>query len=66
MPGLVKHLPARAGLSVAAGELLVVLEGMKMEHALTAPRAGRVAEVAVSAGAQVSEGALLLSLAPDD
>jgi 3-methylcrotonyl-CoA carboxylase alpha subunit len=66
MPGLVKHLPARAGQSVGAGDLLAVVEAMKMEHALTAPRAGRVAEVAVRAGAQVSEGALLLSLAPLD
>ncbi len=66
MPGLVKHLAARARAEVARGDVLAVLEAMKMEHALTAPRDGIVAEVLVAAGAQVEDGALILTLEPDD
>ncbi len=56
MPGLVKHLDAAAGQAVARGERLVVLEAMKMEHALLAPRDGVIAEVMVAEGAQVTDG----------
>ena len=66
MPGLVKHLAAEVGDAVARGEVLVVLEAMKMEHALTAPRDGRIAEVRVTAGMQVTDGTLLLALEPED
>jgi 3-methylcrotonyl-CoA carboxylase alpha subunit len=66
MPGLVKHLAAAPGATVSRGTVLVVLEAMKMEHALTAPRDGVVAEVLVSPGAQVTDGSLLLALEPED
>ena len=66
MPGLVKALGAVAGAAVARGDVLVVLEAMKMEHALTAPRDGRVAEVLVAAGEQVTDGTVLLALEPRD
>jgi 3-methylcrotonyl-CoA carboxylase alpha subunit len=66
MPGLVKHLAAVAGAGVAKGDVLVVLEAMKMEHALTAPRDGVVAAVHVAPGAQVTDGTLLLALEPED
>jgi 3-methylcrotonyl-CoA carboxylase alpha subunit len=66
MPGLVKRLTAVAGAAVAKGEVLVVLEAMKMEHALTASRDGVVAEVHVAQGAQVTDGTLLLALEPED
>jgi 3-methylcrotonyl-CoA carboxylase alpha subunit len=66
MPGLVKHLSARPGAEVARGDVLAVLEAMKMEHALVAPRDGVIAEVLVAAGAQVTDGTLLLSLEPAD
>jgi 3-methylcrotonyl-CoA carboxylase alpha subunit len=66
MPGLVKRLTAVAGAAVAKGEVLAVLEAMKMEHALTAPRDGVVAEVHVAQGAQVTDGTLLLALEPED
>ena len=66
MPGLVKHLAASPGAMVARGDVLVVLEAMKMEHALTAPRDGRIGEVLVAAGAQVTDGTLLLALEPEE
>jgi 3-methylcrotonyl-CoA carboxylase alpha subunit len=66
MPGLVKHLAAAPGQSVTRGDVLVVLEAMKMEHALTAPRDGAIAAVHVAEGAQVEDGALLLALEPAD
>ena len=45
---------------MAAGETLVVLEAMKMEHHMAAPADGVVAEVRVATGEQVENGALLL------
>ena len=62
MPGLVKVMRAEAGQSVSAGDRLAVLEAMKMEHSLTAPRDGVVAEVLVSEGSQVEAGAPLIRL----
>ena len=62
MPGLVKAVFVAAGDTVAAGDRLAVLEAMKMEHTLTAARAGRVAEVLVEAGMQVEAGQALIRL----
>ena len=54
--------------SVMAGQALVVLEAMKMEHAVRAPHDGTVAEIRVSAGQAVDQGAVLVVLeeAPDE
>ena len=49
---------------VEAGRALVVLEAMKMEHALSVPQPARVKAVHVAAGAQVSPGQLLVELEP--
>jgi 3-methylcrotonyl-CoA carboxylase alpha subunit len=65
MPGLVKVVTARPGQDVSQGDALIVLEAMKMEHTLTAPRDGRVAEILAGEGDQVSDGMLLVSLEPD-
>ena len=62
MPGLVKRVMAAAGQAVARGDVLMVLEAMKMEHALAAPRDGVLAAVHVAEGAQVEEGALLVAM----
>jgi 3-methylcrotonyl-CoA carboxylase alpha subunit len=64
LPGIVKTLNVAKGSMVAAGDVLAVMEAMKMEHSLTAPRDGTVAEVSVRAGEQVEEGALLIVLEP--
>jgi 3-methylcrotonyl-CoA carboxylase alpha subunit len=66
MPGLVKLLHATPGMAVAKGETLAVMEAMKMELTLSAPRDGTVAEVLVSQGEQVIEGAVLLILEPEE
>ncbi len=60
MPGTVLGLGAAAGAAVCAGDMLVVLEAMKMELALKAPFAGTVASVEVAVGDQVRLGARLV------
>ncbi len=66
MPGLVRAVLTKAGASVAKGDPLLVLEAMKMEHTLPAPRDGTVAELLVAEADQVTDGTLLLSLEPED
>ncbi|WP_095589151.1 acetyl/propionyl/methylcrotonyl-CoA carboxylase subunit alpha [Actibacterium ureilyticum] len=66
MPGQVKVVAATAGQAVTKGDPLLVLEAMKMEHTLTAPRDGTVAEVLTEPNAQVSDGAVLLRLEPEE
>jgi 3-methylcrotonyl-CoA carboxylase alpha subunit len=65
MPGLVKAVFVTSGQAVALGDRLAVLEAMKMEHTLVAPRDGVVAEVLAEAGAQVEAGAALIALVED-
>jgi propionyl-CoA carboxylase alpha chain len=60
MPGVVLDVRCAAGDHVDAGQTLVVLEAMKMEHRMNAPADGVVAEVRVTAGQQVENGAVLL------
>ena len=59
MPGAVSRLGAAVGDTVTAGQPLVWLEAMKMEHAITAPKSGVLAELAVALGQQVELGAVL-------
>ena len=66
MPGLVARLHTTPGATVTKGDPLVVLEAMKMEHILTAPRDGRIAEVLVAEGDQVSDGTTLIRLEAED
>jgi biotin carboxyl carrier protein len=60
MPGTVVRVAAEKGQSVQAGDVLVVLEAMKMEHAVRAPVDGVVDDVLVAAGQQVTDGAVLV------
>ncbi len=66
MPGLVRDVLCAPGQAVAEGERLVVLEAMKMEHALTAARDGIVAEVLIASGNQVEAGAPLIQLEDEE
>ena len=59
MPGKVLKVLVRPGDTVAARQGVVVVEAMKMENELRAPRAGRVAEITVVEGASVEAGAIL-------
>jgi len=59
MPGKVIAVDVAAGETVAKGQRLLVLEAMKMEHALAAPFEGTVSELAVVEGQQVQVEALL-------
>jgi len=65
MPGLVKVLSAAAGDTVTKDQPLVILEAMKMEHTLKAPRDGVIGEVLVAEGEQVTDGTVLLALAEE-
>jgi propionyl-CoA carboxylase alpha chain len=59
MPGNVIRLGAAVGDTVTAGQPLIWLEAMKMEHTLTAPSDGVLAELDVKTGQQVEVGAVL-------
>jgi 3-methylcrotonyl-CoA carboxylase alpha subunit len=62
MPGRVLGVFVSPGQKVGAGDRLLVLEAMKMEHRLTAPGAGTVRSVAASEGEQVAEGTTLVEI----
>lgn len=64
IPGKVVAVKAAAGDEVAAGQPLVVLEAMKMEHSLGAPWRGTVSTVSVKPGDRVQEGSDLVLLEP--
>ena len=64
MHGRVTRVAVEAGTKVEAGALLVVVEAMKMEHAVIAPHAGTVAAVHVRAGEQVAARQALLEITP--
>jgi 3-methylcrotonyl-CoA carboxylase alpha subunit len=62
MPGKVVSFLAQPGDTVARGQALAVMEAMKMEHTISAPRDGVVAELLYAVGDQVAEGGELLRL----
>ncbi|WGM30801.1 acetyl/propionyl/methylcrotonyl-CoA carboxylase subunit alpha [Brevundimonas sp. NIBR11] len=59
MPGKIVATPAKAGDTVTKGQPIIVLEAMKMEHALTAPFDGVVGEIGYAVGDQVGADAVL-------
>jgi 3-methylcrotonyl-CoA carboxylase alpha subunit len=65
MPGSVIAVQAASGTDVAEGDVVVVVEAMKMEHSLAAPISGQV-EVLVSVGDQVKVDQVLARLVPDE
>ena len=63
MPGNIIDVKVSAGQSVNAGDVLVILEAMKMENEILAPRAGKVAAVSAAKGSSVNTGDVLVTIA---
>lgn len=62
MPGLVVAVPVEEGQEIQKGQVLVILESMKMQNELKAPRDGRVDRIRVKAGESVEQKQTLLSV----
>jgi acyl-CoA carboxylase subunit alpha len=66
MPGAVVAVSVAAGDVVTAGQQLLVLEAMKMQHPVVAPTAGIVRSLEVAVGTQVEAGAVLAVIEPTE
>jgi len=66
MPGKILKILVEQGESVAKGQPLLILEAMKMEHTLKAPRAGVVAAILKAQGDSIDGGIILVKLEPAD
>ncbi len=62
LPGAILKVIARSGDSVQEGDVLILMEAMKMETEIKAPRAGKVGSVRVDVGATVNPGQVLVTL----
>lgn len=62
MPGKIISVKVNVGQVIKKGEVILILEAMKMENEIVAPEAGTVASINVSAGEMVESGILLASL----
>jgi len=62
MPGLVVSVPVSAGQEVKKGDVLVVLESMKMQNELKSPKDGKVEKVKVEAGQTVDQGQVMVTV----
>ena len=65
MPGRILAVKVTDGARVEKGDILVVLEAMKMENEVKSPQDGVVSGVAVAAGQPVNAGEILIRFAPD-
>ncbi len=62
MPGVILSIAVKEGDEINAGDVILVLEAMKMENEIHAPRAGKVKKLHVSEGAEVQSGSALVEL----
>jgi pyruvate carboxylase subunit B len=62
MPGRIISVSVRVGDKVTAGQAVLVMESMKMENTITAPKAGTVTAIAVSAGDSVQHGQTMIEI----
>ncbi|MFK3780442.1 acetyl/propionyl/methylcrotonyl-CoA carboxylase subunit alpha [Agrobacterium sp. NPDC089420] len=65
MPGVIRAIISQTGTAVEAGEALVVMEAMKMEHTIRAPAKGIVAAINCAEGDMVAAGAALVDFEPE-
>mgnify|MGYP000874117438 CR=1 FL=1 len=63
MPGTILSVKVNVGDTVSEGQVLCILEAMKMENEIMAPKAGKVVSVSVSQGSSVNSGDALVSIA---
>ena len=63
MPGTILDVKVTAGQAVKSGDVLMILEAMKMENEIMAPHDGTITAVSVSKGASVESGTLLCTIA---
>jgi 3-methylcrotonyl-CoA carboxylase alpha subunit len=66
LPGSVVQVLVASGETVAKGQALMIIEAMKMEHTIRAPKRGTVRRIYFSEGEQVAEGAQLLEFEPEE
>jgi propionyl-CoA carboxylase alpha chain len=66
MPGNVVRIEAAVGQEITAGQPVLVLEAMKMEHQIVAPADGRLSQIRVAPGDQVQAGDVLATVAAED
>ncbi|MFQ5610989.1 MAG: biotin/lipoyl-containing protein [Anaerolineae bacterium] len=62
MPGVIVDVPVEAGQGVSKGDIVVILESMKMQNEFKAPRQGTVHEVRVRAGDRVEQNAIMVTI----
>ena len=62
LPGTILSIRANAGTAVKEGDVVLIIEAMKMENEITAPKAGTVTKVYVNAGVLVDTGAPLFEI----
>ena len=62
MPGNINAVKVNVGQAVKAGDVLLILEAMKMENEIKAPQDGTIASIAVNKGQSVNTGDLMVSM----
>jgi biotin carboxyl carrier protein len=65
IPGTVTDILVTAGQAVKAGDVLLILDAMKMQNRLKCPFDGRIRSILVNKGERVAKGVLLVELDPD-
>lgn len=62
MPGKILGIKTQVGAAVKKGDVIIILEAMKMENEIVAPQDGTIASVNVSVGASVESGEVMITL----
>ncbi len=62
IPGTIMHIEVKEGQEVQEGDVLLILQAMKMNNKLTAPFAGKVKKISVTVGDKIPKGTLMIEL----